>query len=232
MLFGFIPDSPLDQNNDERFANMAAAQRLSYERQQEAKRERQEKSRLLPLHKRQVQIGDFITINESEPTSLSFLRNHIYKVVNVRGKVISYVPVAKDGDAPGKIQHVNIDRTRVVPEIIPWEKINPRPRRNRTGLDVRKRTSLSLPPSFISDPEPASQLEGRRESADKTDAETNTETAGRAKDTEDTVNTDTQGLRRSERIKRKREEEEGLEPSPKHHKIGLIWHIHVSKSSQ
>ncbi|ELU13482.1 hypothetical protein CAPTEDRAFT_216209 [Capitella teleta] len=126
---------------DNRFENMALACRHAYGRQELAKRRRQEKSRLLPLEKRQGQEDDAITVDCPEPTTMSHLRDHAFKVVSVRGKVIGYV--APFSHKPDQVRYVNIDRVRVVPPDVSWDDIRPRTR-NRTGVDARTFTPSNL----------------------------------------------------------------------------------------
>ena len=134
LLFGLHPDAkPLESHEDTRFESLARAQRHAFVTQTMAKQKRQERSKLDDLCKRTVAVGDYITINQAEPISLSHLRDHAMQVVSVRGKVISYVPVARD--AP--IKTINIDRVRIVPPSTDWSTINPRQRRNRGPVDVR-----------------------------------------------------------------------------------------------
>lgn len=113
------------------------------QQQEKMKIRRQERSRLLPIEARRVQVHDLITIDQSEPVTLAHLRDHCYRVTNVRGKVISYVPA--DSDRPQRSHQVAIDRVRVIPDNVTWSDIRPRPRRNRKGPDVRKTTHVPEP---------------------------------------------------------------------------------------
>ena len=78
---------------------------------------------------------------------MSHLRDHSFRVVSIRGKVIGCVPM--NATRPGRIRYVNIDRVQVVPPNISWNEINPRSKRNRTACDVRTWTHLSPPSSGL-----------------------------------------------------------------------------------
>ena len=152
LLFGQIPNKPnSDFQTESRFENLARAQRLAYEKQEQAKQSRHDKSKLTPLGKRIVNVGDCVTINCPEPVTMSHLRDHSFKVVSMRGKVVGCVPL--NVTKPGRVRYVNIDRVRVVPGNISWNDINPRSKRNRTQLDVRTWTHLPPPPTGLA-PEP------------------------------------------------------------------------------
>jgi transposase InsO family protein len=113
LLFGQIPNGPSSQiQNETRFDTLARAQRHCYDLQEKAKQYRQSHSTL--PHNRAVAIGDMITINCAEPVTLSHLRDHSFRVVSVRGKVIGYVPV--NTDRPGRVRYINVNRVRVVPD--------------------------------------------------------------------------------------------------------------------
>jgi hypothetical protein len=145
LLFGQIPNGPSSQiQNETRFDTLARAQRHCYDLQEKAKQYRQSHSTL--PHNRAVAIGDMITINCAEPVTLSHLRDHSFRVVSVRGKVIGYVPV--NTDRPGRVRYINVNRVRVVPDDITWADVQPRSRRNRTDVDVRTWTATHQPPSL------------------------------------------------------------------------------------
>ena len=152
LLFGQIPNKPIsDFQTESRFENLARAQRLAYEKQERAKQTRHNNSKLTPLEKRIVSVGDCVTINCPEPVTMSHLRDHSFKVVSIRGKVVGCIPL--NVTRPGRVRYVNIDRVRVVPSDISWNEINPRSKRNRTHQDVRTWTHLP-PPSAGLTPEP------------------------------------------------------------------------------
>ena len=144
LLYGFPANMPhLEDLKDSRFSSMARARQHAHDLQVTAKRKRQERSRFLRLSDRKIQPGDLITIDQTEPVTLSYLRDHCFKVTEVRGKVISYTK--PQGRHPNKLYRVHIDRVRTVDPEISWEDINPRPRRSRKGPDVR---TLTVLPSF------------------------------------------------------------------------------------
>jgi transposase InsO family protein len=157
MLFGQLPNGPSDRiQGNPRFELLARAQRHSYEKQEMAKRKRQEASRLLPIDRRKVKVGDVITIDCAEPVTFSHLRDHSYRVVSTRGKVIGYVPLHTS--APGKVRYINIDRVRTVPDIVSWQDINPRVRRNRTSIDVRTLPGLPTHEDPLPDTDEANEV--------------------------------------------------------------------------
>ena len=45
---------------------------------------------------------------------------------------------------PSRLHHVSIDRVQVVPDDVAWSDINPRPRHNRKGPDVRRTIVVPL----------------------------------------------------------------------------------------
>lgn len=76
-----------------------------------------------------------MTINAPEPITLSHLRDHALRVVEIRGKVIAYTrPFSKQ---PTKIRRTHIDRLQRVPAEMSWDDVAPRPHRSRSGPDVR-----------------------------------------------------------------------------------------------
>ncbi|ELT95248.1 hypothetical protein CAPTEDRAFT_211116 [Capitella teleta] len=117
-----------------RFEVLTRARNHAALQQEKNKLKQQEHSRLLPTDKRQVKIHDCITIDQPEPVSFSHLRDHGFRVISILGKVIGYVPITADRNQ--RPRHVHIDRVQVVPEVN-WQEVNPRPRRNRRGPDVR-----------------------------------------------------------------------------------------------
>jgi hypothetical protein len=148
-----------------------AAQRFAYEKMEEAKSKRIEKSRGQGLACRQLEIGDMMTISAPEPVTLAHLRDHAYRVVELRGKVVSYTkPLSNQ---PHKIWRVHIDRVQRVPEDITWDDVRPRPHRSRHGPDVRTLTGptitppvITLPPrDALSQPLPQPQKKRRRRRA-------------------------------------------------------------------
>jgi transposase InsO family protein len=134
LLYGYPPDTPDIDDPDGRFEVLTRARNHAVLQQEKNKLQRQELSRLLPTDKRQVKIHDCITIDQPEPVSFSHLRDHGFRVISIRGKVIGYVPITADRNQ--RPRHVHIDRVQVVPEVN-WQEVNPRPRRNRRGPDVR-----------------------------------------------------------------------------------------------
>jgi len=144
LLYGYPPDVPDIDDPDGRFEHLARARYVAIQQQAKMKQQRHDRSRLLPLAQRHVQCHDCITIDQPEPVTLSHLRDHGYRVVSVRGKVIGYVPITASRTERPK--HVHIDRVRVVPNV-DWRAINPRPRRSRDGPDVRAAEPPPPPPS-------------------------------------------------------------------------------------
>jgi len=124
-----------------------ASQRYAIQKMEEAKLRRQEKSRHLPLSSRNINVGDMITIDAPEAITLAHLRNHAFRVVEVRGKVVAYVkPFSSQ---PNQVHRIHIDRVRSAPAEISWDDIRPRPLRSRSGPDVRTLTAappLTMPP--------------------------------------------------------------------------------------
>ena len=142
LLFGQIPNKAAETiQTSHRFENLARAHRLAYQKQEEAKTKRHDRSHLRPLERNIIKVGDTITIDCSEPITLSHLRDHAYKVVSIRGKVLGYVPLHVGSLRRSRIRYINIDRVRAVPDTISWDDINPRQRRNRTDTDVRTWTA-------------------------------------------------------------------------------------------
>jgi len=128
------------------------AQRYAIERMEMAKEKRRIASTGQPLPNRELSVGDMITINAPEPITLSHLRDHALRVVEVRGKVIAYTrPLSQQ---PNKVQRVHIDRVQRVPADISWDDVRPRQHRSRTGPDVR---TLSTAPIFTPASAPAQE---------------------------------------------------------------------------
>ena len=149
LLYGREPDRPdIEPTEDTRHATMVRAWRFSNQQQEAAKQRRQEMSHGQPLVDRRIAVGDMITVDAPEAITLAHLRDHAFRVVEVRGKVIGYVPVS--GPHQNKIKRVHIDRVQVAPPNISWDDIKTRPRRNRSDQDVR---TLTLPPHFPTDKE-------------------------------------------------------------------------------
>ena len=168
LLYGREPDRHDVINPD---GEPHAAQRFAYEKMEEAKSKRIEKSRGQGLACRQLEIGDMMTISAPEPVTLAHLRDHAYRVVELRGKVVSYTkPLSNQ---PHKIWRVHIDRVQRVPEDITWDDVRPRPHRSRHGPDVRTLTGptitppvITLPPrDALSQPPPQPQKKRRRRRA-------------------------------------------------------------------
>ena len=123
-----------------------AAQRFAYEKLEEAKRKRMEKSKGQTVACREMEVGDMVTIGAPEPVTLAHLRDHAYRVVELRGKVVSYTkPLSSQ---PHKVWRIHVDRVQRVPEDISWDDVRPRPHRSRQGPDVR-----TLPGRLIAPPE-------------------------------------------------------------------------------
>ena len=154
LLYGITPDALHFDDPDGRYELMHSARQHAMQIQEKAKESRQRRSRLLPREARNIRVHDLITIDHSEPVTLSHLRDHGYRVVSVRGKVIGYVPVnANQRQHP---KHVHIDRVKVVHDI-DWRTLRPRPLRRRGGPDVR-RAAAAPPPD-----EPITQWQARHE---------------------------------------------------------------------
>ena len=134
-IFGFECNvDTLFNSGEHRFENLARAHRDIYQKQIEAKQYRQ---KIGPQSSREVKVGEYVTIDQAEPVTLSHLRDHCFRVVSSRGKVIGYVPINPRGAGPDKPRYINVDRCRVVPANITWSDLNPRPRRYRGPSDIR-----------------------------------------------------------------------------------------------
>lgn len=120
---------------DNRFENLARALRYAHKRQIKNKEYRQAHG---PQEDKRVDVGDYITVDISEPVTMTHIRDQACRVVSVRGKVIGYQKIQPDTNGrPSPVKFINIDRVRTVPSDLSWQDLNPRVNRYRGPSDAR-----------------------------------------------------------------------------------------------
>ena len=132
ILFGVEPNvDSAYQTGCDRLEEMQKVRQASRLSQIRGKKYRQERG---PNGRRQIIIGDYVTLNCAEPQTLTHLRDGALKVISVRGNVVGVVPLA---NPLHKAKYYHANRLRTVPPTLAWEDINPRVRRYAGPSDAR-----------------------------------------------------------------------------------------------
>ncbi len=156
--------TPLDPDADVgRHEQLLKAQRLAHQAQSTAKRRRQQ---IGPQGDRIVTAGDFVTVNDPEVPTFGHKRQHLFRVVARRGKVVSIQLVRPPHARPAAIRHYSIDRVRVVPDGINWEAINPRLHRQKRGQPDARTVPHPEAGQTVDPAEPDEENQSEREDQD------------------------------------------------------------------
>ncbi len=105
-----------------------------YRAQAAAKQHRQAKG---PSYRKEITIGDMVTIDDPEVPTFGSRRQHAFTVTAVRGKVVRVQERREGCRQPAPIRTFHVERLHVVPPDVEWDRLNPRVFRSRRGPDSR-----------------------------------------------------------------------------------------------
>ncbi len=120
-LYGQGPPQVVPWNEETREERMATARREVYRAQQAAKQRRQAAG---PTFQKVIAVDDVVTVDDPAVPAFGSRRQHAFRVLAVRGKVVRVQEIRDGLRRPAAIRTFHVDRLHVVPPEIDWTEPN------------------------------------------------------------------------------------------------------------